>query len=88
MSRLVENPIPGHTDLIFPCDCHDDHYLRLSWDDSDQAWRYLWITGVIAPRGVWPRVKAASRIIFGKEYCSTEVILGPETVLAIKDFLA
>lgn len=87
MSRLVEAESLSHTDLIFPCDCHDDHFLRLTWDDDDKTYRYLWITGVIRPTGIWPRLKAATRILVGKEFCSTEVVLGPESVESLATYL-
>lgn len=88
MSHLTESEGNGHRELIFPCDCNDDHFLRITWDDSDRTYRYLWITGSIRPQGVWPRLSAAARIIFGKEYCSTEIVLSPETVTSLHAFLS
>jgi hypothetical protein len=86
VSHLTESESPGHEQLIFPCDCHDCHYLRVAWDDEDSECRYLWIEHNERPRG-WERVRSAVKALRGKSVLHGEIILTDESVASLVDFL-
>lgn len=86
MSHLTEIEDPGHEELIFPCDCHNGDYLRITWDDEDPKWRYLWLEGVQQPQRT-RRIRTAWRAIRGKQLDVGEVMLSPVSVAALREFL-
>jgi hypothetical protein len=87
MTRLTElEKWPDHTELIFPCDCSDQDYLRITWDDTDEEWRYLWIEQNQRPRG-WNRVKTAVAALRGRVITHGEVILSDESIDGLYEFL-
>lgn len=85
MSRLAEIEHPDHQELIFPCDCRDGDYLRITWDD-DPEWRCLWIENLHRPR-LRTRIRDAWRTLVGRPTSSGEVILTEESLSALVDFL-
>lgn len=61
-------------DLIFPCDCGDDHFLRLSWWDDDAGFGpsgeidgYLHLGGNFWSR-LRTRPRAVWRLLTGRHY--------------------
>ena len=87
MSEIVEHNLDGHTQLIFPCDCHDDHYLHLSWDDDDSEWRYIYVSNQWRPVGIWAKLKDCIKILRNREYMTDEVVLNDKVIDALKEFL-
>lgn len=79
MSKLEESSDATHEELIFPCNCHEDHYLRIAWDDEDPTWRLLWIEHHERPKGL-NRIKIAWKALRGKDILWNELILKPEVV--------
>jgi hypothetical protein len=77
---------PGHEELIFPCDCSDQDYLRITWDDEDSDWRFLWIEHDHKPHG-WNRVKSAVAALRGRVLTHGEIILTDESVDGLYEFL-
>lgn len=86
MSKLEESSDATHEELIFPCDCHDDHYLRIAWDDEDPTWRLLWIEHHQRATGL-NRIKTAWRALLGQDIPWNELLLKPEVVQTIHDWL-
>jgi hypothetical protein len=93
MSRLVELEErlgPKHAELIYPCDCGDGDYLRITWDDDDPEWRYLWIESSHLLRGsapIWKRIKGAVGLLLGRGYQPTEIVLTEAVAAEIAAFL-
>jgi hypothetical protein len=88
MSHLTElERWPGHDELIFPCDCSDGDYLRLTWDDDDPEWRFLWVETWSHSPGFWKRLRGAWRIVTGRRWQHSEVVLSSEVVAALSEFL-
>lgn len=87
MSRLTElEKWPEREELIFPCDCHDADYLRITWD-PDPEWRFLWIEAWSHTPGFFARIKGAWRILTGRSWQHSEIILNEETVEQLAQFL-
>ncbi len=87
---LAEFQEDGHTELIFPCDCRNGDYLRISWDDDGEAdpFRYLWIEGCHPERApLRTRLRAAVSLIVGRRVPHTEIMLDDVTTRALTDFL-
>lgn len=88
MSHLTESerfPDTHHQELIFPCDCSDGDYLRITWDD-DPEWRYLWIEHNQRVTGL-NRVRFALRALMGRQNTHGEIILSSESVAGLREFL-
>ena len=89
MSRLTElEKWPGHTELILPCDGHDGDYLRLTWDEDDTDWRYLWIEESSLPTSLRKRIVSAWKTLLGQRVESKSVVLADEAVRELRDFLS
>lgn len=89
MSRLKElEKWADHKELIFPCDCANGDYLRITWDEQHGDFRYLWIEAWGNRIGPWKRIKGAWSILRNKSWQHTEIILTEETVVALNDFLS
>jgi hypothetical protein len=87
VSRLTElEEWPSQQELIFPCDCGDGDYLRITWDDIESDWRALWIEHHQKPRG-WKRFKGMWAILRGRSYIWGEVILTDESIKGLHAFL-
>jgi hypothetical protein len=87
MSRLYERENgSSHEEWIWPCDCHDTHYLRATWDE-DPAWRYLWIESVAWPQRWRDRFAEAWRCLRGRRCSHNEVVLGTNTIADLKQFV-
>jgi hypothetical protein len=74
--------------LIFPCDCANGDYLRITWEDDDPEYRYLWIESAYQRHKFRSRVAGAWRVLTGKPHSSTEVLLSEKTVVALHAFLS
>jgi hypothetical protein len=87
MTRLTEYG-PEHEELIFPCDCMDGDYLRISWDD-DPEFRWLWIEGHREiDKPLRRRIAAAVRLVCRRRSPHTEIVLSALTVRSLRAFLA
>lgn len=88
MSKIEEHNLgEEHHSLIFPCDCHDDHYLHLEWDEEDSEWRYLYVTNQWRPVGLRDKIKSCYKILRNREYMVDLVILNDKSIDALKKFL-
>lgn len=89
MSRLTEIEDKwgdNHEELIFPCDCGDGDYLRITWDE-DPEWRVLWVEAWGHRKGLWKRIKGAWRILCNQSWQHTEILLTQEVVDGLVAFL-
>lgn len=56
--------IDGERDTMFPCDCHDDHFLRINWWPGDID-RGLEVEGWLSlGGGFWPTLGRRLRIVW------------------------
>lgn len=88
MSRLTELEDKYDTqELIFPCDCGNGDYLRITWD-KDPDWRVLWIEAWGNKITLRNRIKGAWRILRDQSWQHTEILLDDQTVKKLVDFLS
>lgn len=86
MSKLEEESSETHHELIFPCNCSNGDYLRITWDEEDSEWRWLWIEAEHAPTG-WDRIRSAWKALRGQPFRAGEIILTDATVDSLRQFL-
>lgn len=75
---------------IFPCDCHGrGDYLRVSWDNADPDYRYLWIesNALTAPLRWRHRIGKAWAALRGDSWTCAEILLDEDTVQRVVDVL-
>jgi hypothetical protein len=72
VSKLTEND-QGYDRHVFLCEC-GCCYLRLTWDDDDPDFRFLWCENWSTPRGFRKRIRPTWH---------SEVVLTEETAAAI-----
>ena len=88
MTRITENAIPDHEELIFACSKGRGEYLRLRWDDDVPGWRCLWIEGVRVERTWKQRLSTVVDVLSGRQVNCGEVILSRDTLVALNEFFA
>lgn len=77
-----------HYDYIWPCDCSDIHYLTMSWNDKDPEWRFLSIADGWSSHRLRDRVKGAWKILRGRSFCASEIVLTEKVVNEVLDALS
>lgn len=88
MTRLREAETHDIREEIFPCSCVGVcGYVRISWDESDPESRWLWLENVTGGDTFLQRLKAAARIILGREAVRHDITLRPESVDSLVEFL-
>ena len=89
MTKIEEyNDYDGaHSSLIFPCDCHDHHFLHFEWDEEDTDWRYIYVSNQWRPVRWRDKIKSCYKILRNREYSIDEVVLNDKSIDALKKFL-
>ena len=79
-----------HRVLYLPCDCaYDQHYINLGFflEEPDPEWQMLFVSVRNIPSTFWHRLKAAWKMVLGREYYFSEVVLEKNAIQQVRDFV-
>ena len=71
---------------IWECEC-GCCYLRISWDNQNPEYRFLWIETFQRPDKIKARVKTMWRALRGREVGHHEVVLDEPKITSIYNFI-
>lgn len=75
------------TKYLFPCDCHDAHYLAIYFDQEDTYPPFMWIEEKAQFVTARERIKGAWQRLTGRWDSSREIVLNVETILQLRNTL-
>lgn len=86
MARLTELERDDQEEILLACDAIDGDYLRITWDNDDPDFRYLWLEINEYPLSFRRKIRAIWRIVRGKQHPWGEVILNDKAVQELAAF--
>lgn len=87
MTRLTEAEFDDQMQVhVFPCHCGDGAMVKVVWADDDPSFRYLELQHHFEP-GLKHRLKVAWKILRRGRAQWAEIILNPQSVRGLHDFL-
>lgn len=91
MPRIPELERKNTEEWLIPCDCHDPHFFRLSWDKSTGSGygdiEYVQGNPGWGFYGVGQRIKNAWDAFRSPSYTCASVVLNREAIKTLTDFV-